>query len=82
MFGVAFSIIGLLPSIASVLLYAIPSGAGPSMVWGVSISFKVLLPIANALHKWAVASLFILCVGMSMAELASAAPTSGGVRTF
>jgi len=28
---------------------------------------------------WAVASLFILCVGMSMAELASAAPTSGGL---
>ena len=29
--------------------------------------------------QWPVASLFILCVGMSMAELASAAPTSGGV---
>ena len=28
---------------------------------------------------WVVASLFILCIGMSMAELASAAPTSGGV---
>lgn len=30
-------------------------------------------------YQWAVASLFILCVGMSMAELGSAAPTSGGV---
>lgn len=29
--------------------------------------------------QWAVASLFVLFVGMSMAELASAAPTSGGV---
>lgn len=29
---------------------------------------------------WLVASFFILLVGMSMAELASAAPTSGGVR--
>ena len=29
--------------------------------------------------QWAVASIFILFVGMSMAELASAAPTSGGV---
>ncbi|KAJ7079557.1 amino acid/polyamine transporter I [Mycena belliarum] len=61
-FGMAFSIIGLLPSIASVLFYAIPNGGGPGMVWG-----------------WAVASIFILLVGMSMAELASAAPTSGGL---
>jgi len=61
-FGIAFSIIGLLPSIASVLFYAIPNGGGPAMVWG-----------------WAVASFFILLVGMSMAELASAAPTSGGL---
>ncbi|SJL08432.1 related to UGA4-GABA permease-also involved in delta-aminolevulinate transport [Armillaria ostoyae] len=61
-FGIAFSIIGLLPSISSVLFYAIPNGGGPAMTWG-----------------WAVASVFILFVGMSMAELASAAPTSGGL---
>ncbi|THH07201.1 hypothetical protein EW145_g3543 [Phellinidium pouzarii] len=61
-FGIAFSIIGLLPSIASVLLDAIPNGGPSAMVWG-----------------WAVASVFILFVGMSMAELASAAPTSGGL---
>ncbi|KAG2143445.1 amino acid/polyamine transporter I [Suillus bovinus] len=61
-FGIAFSIIGLLPSIASVLFYAVPNGGPSSMVWG-----------------WAVTSLFILCVGMSMAELGSAAPTSGGL---
>ncbi|KAI0027526.1 APC amino acid permease [Vararia minispora EC-137] len=61
-FGIAFSIIGLLPSIASVLFYSLPNGGPASMVWG-----------------WAVASLFILCVGLSMAELASAAPTSGGL---
>ncbi|KAF7307671.1 Gaba permease [Mycena kentingensis (nom. inval.)] len=61
-FGIAFSIIGLLPSIASVLFYSIPNGGGPAMVWG-----------------WAVASLGILMVGMAMAELASAAPTSGGL---
>ncbi|KAJ2927639.1 hypothetical protein H1R20_g9449, partial [Candolleomyces eurysporus] len=61
-FGIAFSIIGLLPSIASVLFYALPNGGGPAMVWG-----------------WFVASIFILFVGMSMAELASAAPTSGGL---
>lgn len=61
-FGVAFSIIGLTPSIASVLFYSIPNGGGPAMVWG-----------------WLVASAFVLCVGMSMAELASAMPTSGGL---
>ncbi|KAG9311034.1 amino acid/polyamine transporter I [Chiua virens] len=61
-FGVAFSIIGLLPSIASILIYSLPNGGPSAMVWG-----------------WAVASIFILCVGMSMAELGSAAPTSGGL---
>ncbi|KAI0321889.1 APC amino acid permease [Amylostereum chailletii] len=61
-FGIAFSIIGLLPSIASVLTYSIPNGGPSAMVWG-----------------WAVASVFILFVGMSMAELAAAAPTSGGL---
>ncbi|KAH0579728.1 hypothetical protein H2248_002567 [Termitomyces sp. 'cryptogamus'] len=61
-FGVAFSIIGLVPSIASVLFYAIAFGGGPAMVWG-----------------WAVASVFILTVGISLAELGSAAPTSGGL---
>ncbi|KJA15150.1 hypothetical protein HYPSUDRAFT_80625 [Hypholoma sublateritium FD-334 SS-4] len=61
-FGIAFSIIGLLPSIASVLFYALPNGGGPAMVWG-----------------WLVASVFIFIVGLAMAELASAAPTSGGL---
>ncbi|KAK0214394.1 APC amino acid permease, partial [Armillaria fumosa] len=61
-FGIAFSIIGLVPSISSVLFYAIPNGGGPAMVWG-----------------WAIASIFILCIGLAMGELASAAPTSGGL---
>jgi len=61
-FGVAFSIIGLLPSIASVLLFAIPNGGGPSMVWG-----------------WLAASIFLMSIAFAMAELASAAPTSGGL---
>ncbi|KAF8525176.1 amino acid/polyamine transporter I [Hysterangium stoloniferum] len=61
-FGIAFSIIGLLPSIASVLFYAVPNGGPVGMVWG-----------------WAVPSAFILTVALSLAELASAAPTSGGL---
>jgi len=64
-FGIAFSIIGLLPSIASVLVYALPNGGPAAMVWG-----------------WAIASIGVLLVGISMAELASAAPTSGGVTSF
>ncbi|KAF8606392.1 APC amino acid permease [Ceratobasidium sp. AG-I] len=61
-FGIAFSIIALLPSIASSLVYAVPYGGPVSMVWG-----------------WLVASFFILFVGLALAELASAAPTSGGL---
>lgn len=45
-----------------------------------SIRFVPCLMLIFTIRKWAVASFFILCVGMSMAELASAAPTSGGVR--
>ncbi|KAF9648139.1 hypothetical protein BDM02DRAFT_3129310 [Thelephora ganbajun] len=64
-FGIAFSIIGLLPSIASVLVFALPNGGPLAMVWG-----------------WAIANIGVLLVGISMAELASAAPTSGGVTSF
>ncbi|KAF9505496.1 hypothetical protein BS47DRAFT_1374301 [Hydnum rufescens UP504] len=62
LFAVSFSIIGVFPSIASVLIYAVPNGGPSAMVWG-----------------WFVASLFLVCIGISMAELASAAPTSGGL---
>ncbi|ELU40135.1 hypothetical protein AG1IA_05843 [Rhizoctonia solani AG-1 IA] len=59
-FGIAFSIIALLPSIASCLVYSLPYGGPVSMVWG-----------------WLTASVLILFVGLALAELASAAPTSG-----
>ncbi|OCL12874.1 gaba permease [Glonium stellatum] len=60
-FGIAFSIMGLLPSIASTLSYSLP--AGPvGLVWG-----------------WFVASGFIFIVGLAMADLGSAMPTSGGL---
>ncbi|KAF8841440.1 amino acid transporter [Paxillus ammoniavirescens] len=61
-FGIAFSVIGLLPSIASVLASAASNGGAVAMVWG-----------------WAFATCFILCIGMSLGELASSAPTSGGL---
>ncbi|KAI9807069.1 MAG: hypothetical protein M1825_005786 [Sarcosagium campestre] len=60
-FGVAFSIMGLLPAIASTIQYAIP--AGPvGLVWG-----------------WLFATGFIFVVGLAMADLGSAMPTSGGL---
>ncbi|KAK5202024.1 GABA-specific high-affinity permease [Cryomyces antarcticus] len=60
-FGIAFSIMGLMPSIASTLAYSIP--AGPvGLVWG-----------------WFLASGFIFIVGLAMADLGSAMPTSGGL---
>ncbi|SCU89881.1 LADA_0F00298g1_1 [Lachancea dasiensis] len=63
-FGVAFSIMGLLPSIASVLPIAYGGGT-VALVWG-----------------WLVAGIFILTVGLSMSELASAIPTSGGLYYY
>lgn len=60
-FGIAYSIMGILPSISSLLGSALT--AGP----------------AGAVWSWAIASVFILTVGISMSELASAIPTSGGL---
>lgn len=60
-FGIAFSIMGLLPSIASILHIAL-SGGTISFIWG-----------------WLLSGTFILSIGASMSELASAIPTSGGL---
>ena len=52
------------------------------MVWGVRVVSWCLLKSGDTevkLFQWLVASLFILCVGLAMAELGSSAPTSGGV---
>ncbi|GAV30062.1 hypothetical protein PMKS-003568 [Pichia membranifaciens] len=57
-FGIAYSIMGILPSVASLLGTAL--SAGP----------------AGAVWSWAVASIFILTIGISMSELASSIPTS------
>ncbi|KMP07126.1 GABA transporter [Coccidioides immitis RMSCC 2394] len=60
-FAIAFSIMGLLPSIASTLSFSVPGGPA-AMVWG-----------------WFMASGFIFIVGLAMADLGSALPTSGGL---
>ncbi|EIM79395.1 amino acid permease [Stereum hirsutum FP-91666 SS1] len=61
-FGVSFSVLGLLPSIATTLWYGMGYAGTAGMVWG-----------------WLIAMVGIQCVAMSMAELASSMPTSGGL---
>ncbi|CCH45754.1 GABA-specific permease [Wickerhamomyces ciferrii] len=60
-FGIAFSIMGLLPSIATIITLGLVPGPA-ALVWG-----------------WFIVGAFIFGVGVSMAELASAIPTSGGL---
>ncbi|KAJ7578716.1 amino acid/polyamine transporter I [Mycena floridula] len=62
LFGAGFSIIGVVPAVATVLVYALPYGGPSAMVWG-----------------WAACSFFLVFVALAMAELGSAAPTSGGL---
>lgn len=60
-FGIAYSIMGLLPSISSLAGTGYTSGPG-GFLW-----------------SWIISAIFILSVGISMSELASAIPTSGGL---
>ncbi|KAJ6536821.1 amino acid/polyamine transporter I [Mycena capillaripes] len=60
MFGFGFSVLAIVPSIASTLYFSMPNGGPSAMVWG-----------------WVVSSVFIMFIAMAMAELGSAAPTSG-----
>ncbi|KAJ7493616.1 amino acid/polyamine transporter I [Mycena latifolia] len=62
LFGFGFSISAVVPSVAAVLVYSLPYGGGPAMIWG-----------------WATCSVFLMVIAFAMAELGSAAPTSGGV---
>ncbi|KAL0071036.1 hypothetical protein AAF712_001594 [Marasmius tenuissimus] len=60
--GLAFSIVGLVASFSSVLIFSIPYGGPVAMIWG-----------------WTAAAGFLATVALALAELASAAPTSGGL---
>ncbi|KAF9457969.1 amino acid/polyamine transporter I [Collybia nuda] len=62
LFGLSFSIVGIVQSIAAVLLYSIPYGGPAAMIWG-----------------WFTCCCFLTIVALAMAELGSAAPTSGGL---
>lgn len=60
-FGIAYSIMGVLPSIASLSGLGLSAGPG-GFLWA-----------------WFAASIMIISVGLSMSELASSIPTSGGL---
>ncbi|KAJ6613810.1 amino acid/polyamine transporter I [Mycena sp. CBHHK59/15] len=62
LFGFGFSISAVVPSVSSVLVYSLPYGGAPAMIWG-----------------WATSSVFLMFIALAMAELGSAAPTSGGL---
>ncbi|KAG2131546.1 hypothetical protein BD769DRAFT_1386751 [Suillus cothurnatus] len=79
-FGVAFSIVGLLPSIAyDASLYRDEFSTYETLFR--SVLFNAMPnggPLAMV-WGWLFACAFIMCIGLAMAELASAAPTSGGL---
>ncbi|KAL4890464.1 amino acid/polyamine transporter I [Aspergillus ambiguus] len=77
-FAIAFSIMGLLPSIASTLSFSIP--AGPvGMVWVILSLTEGRTGEITVSIGWLLASIFIFIVGLAMADLASAMPTAGGL---
>ncbi|CAG8218667.1 unnamed protein product [Penicillium salamii] len=67
-FCVSFAVLGLLPSFASTLYYDIDSAQGMGYAG-----------TAGMVWGWIIAMIFIQCIAMSMAELCSAMPTSGGL---
>jgi hypothetical protein len=50
------------------------------MIWGVSRTYQLCYETQNDELQWVTGSVALMFIGMSLGELASAAPTSGGVR--
>ncbi|CAB63537.1 Amino acid permease [Schizosaccharomyces pombe] len=61
-FSISFSVLGMLPSVASTLVFGLWYVGYPGLLWA-----------------WLIAMFFLICVSMSMAEICSAMPTSGGL---
>ncbi|WBW74633.1 amino acid transmembrane transporter [Schizosaccharomyces osmophilus] len=61
-FSISFSLLGLLPSVATTMTYNLGYVGSPGLVWG-----------------WIIAIALVECVALSMAELCSSMPTSGGL---
>jgi hypothetical protein len=66
--GIAFSIMGLLPSIASTLAYSLPAGPA-GLVWVSKILIFRWDRYTDDRKGWFVASGFIFVVGLAMADM-------------
>ncbi|VDC04470.1 unnamed protein product [Peniophora sp. CBMAI 1063] len=51
LFGVGFGIIGVVPSVASILVYAIPNGGPSAMIWGWAVCTIGLVAISAAIAE-------------------------------
>ncbi|KZV65292.1 amino acid transporter [Peniophora sp. CONT] len=51
LFGVGFGIIGVVPSVASILVYAIPNGGPSAMIWGWAVCTVGLMAISAAIAE-------------------------------
>ena len=79
-FCVSFAVLGLLPSFASTLYYVSrqkPLGQDSCLPWLAQGMGYAGTP--GMVWGWLIAMFFIQCVAMSMAELCSSMPTSGGL---
>ncbi len=80
-FCVSFAVLGLLPSFASTLYY-VSQGARARRL-GMSLMLLCqgmgYAGTPGMVWGWLIAMIFIQCVAMSMAELCSSMPTSGGL---
>ncbi|KAF7368618.1 APC amino acid permease [Mycena venus] len=61
-FGLSFSMVSVVPGIASAFFISVSNGGPVSMIWG-----------------WLISGFFITLVCIAVSELASAAPTAGGL---
>lgn len=81
-FSVSFAVLGLLPSFASTLYYVSGIQGQHQSKTGADCFFMQGMGYAGTpgmTWGWLIAMVFIQCVAMSMAELCSAMPTSGGL---
>ena len=65
----------------SILVYSVPYGGPVAMIWGVRSppSLSRFPSINSSYFQWAVCGVFLTTIALAMAELGSAAPTSGGL---
>jgi hypothetical protein len=71
--GIAFSIMGLLPSIASTLAYSLPAGPA-GLVWVSKLLISRWDRYTDDRKGWFVASGFIFIVGLAMADMVNSCP--------